>query len=328
MEYIALLIYPGTLMADYWKADVPIARSPGEPLVLLSLMLWAVIGVASVYCWRKARLLFFCVAWFFITILPVSNLPFAIGAGKAERFLYLPSAGFCLLVGSLFAMMARKIGKNWPLLVVLFLVLSGLAVRTYERNKDWKDNLTLALATLEISPTSPLFNQIAASEYRTRGELDRAVPLLQEAIRQRPEEASYHFNLGNVYLDLKDYNSAIASYQEAMRLKPGHVKAMNNLAQAQMSLGQNAEAVKTLTTLLSIDRRFEYAYPNLGSAYLRTGNLAEAARVYRAGLAVFPNFAELHLSLAQVLEKMGQAQEAAQEYQKAYALDSSLKTAK
>lgn len=325
MEYLALLIYPRTLMADYWKPDVPIARSPGEPLVLLSLLLWGVLVVAAVYSWRKARPLFFCIAWFFITVMPVSNLPFAIGLGKAERILYLPSAGFSLLVGGLFGLAGKKIGRIWPLMVVLIPILSILTIRTYERNKDWKNNLTLAQATLEVSPTSPLLNQIAASEYRTRGETEKGVSLLQEAIRQRPEEYSYHYNLGNVYLDLKQYNQAIASYQEALRLKPGYLKALNNLGQAQMGVGNNSDAVKTFTTLLSIDRKYQYAYPNLGSAYINLGNLAEAARIFREGLVVFPDFAELHLSLALVLEKMGQVDEAAQEHQKAIALDPSLK---
>lgn len=325
MEYLALLVYPRTLIADYWKPDVPIARSAAEPLVLLSLLLWVLLGVAAVWSWRKARSVFFCLGWFFITIFPVSNILLTIGVGKAERILYLPSAGFCLVIGALFAMVEKRIRKSWLLVLALIPVLLLFSIRTYVRNLDWKDNMTLALATLKVSPTSPLFNQMAAAEYRKRGENDRAIPLLQESIRQRPEEHLYHYNLGNVYLDLKQYDLAVASYQEALRLKPGYLEAMNNLGQAQMETGDNAEAVKTYTALLSMDRRYLKGYLNLGAAYFNLENFSEAARVLREGLTVTPDFGGLHLNLAAVLQKLGQSQEASQEYQKAIALDPSLK---
>ncbi|MFY9557948.1 MAG: tetratricopeptide repeat protein [Blastocatellia bacterium] len=325
MEYLALLIYPRTLIADYWKPDVPIARSAAEPLVLLSLLLWVLLGVVAVWSWRRARSVFFCLTWFFITIFPVSNILLAIGVGKAERILYLPSAGFCLVIGALFALVEKKMNKSWLIVLALIPVLLLFSIRTYTRNADWKDNMTLALATLKVTPTSPLFNQIAASEYRKLGENDKATPFLQEAIRQRPEEHSYHYNLGNVYLDLKQYDLAVASYQEALRLKPGYLEAMNNLGQAQMEKGNNAEAVKTYTALLSKDRSYLKAYLNLGAAYFNLENFGEAARVLREGLTVAPDFGGLHLNLSAVLQKMGQGQEAAQEYQKAISLDPSLK---
>jgi tetratricopeptide (TPR) repeat protein len=325
MEYLALLTFPRTLSADYWKPEVAIAHSPAEPLVLLSLLVWLALGIIAFVAWRRrARPLFLAQAWFFITILPVSNLLLAIGVGKAERILYLPSAGFCLFLGSLYGLAEKKVRKEWlllPLLPILFL----FAVRTYSRNADWKDNFTLALATLKVSPTSPTFNQIAASEYRKHGETDKAIPLLQNAIGQRPEEESYHYNLGNCYLDRKQYDMAIASYQEALRLKPGYMDALNNLGSAQMQAGKNADAIKTFTTILSISRGYVAAYLNLGTAYLNLGNLPEAARVFREGLALFPNNGGLHFNLAVILHQMGQAQEADQEYQKAIALDPALK---
>ena len=53
MEYIGLFIFPRTLLADYWKTDVPIATSLADPLVLLSFLLWT--GVAALAFTRLRR---------------------------------------------------------------------------------------------------------------------------------------------------------------------------------------------------------------------------------------------------------------------------------
>jgi protein O-mannosyl-transferase len=326
MEYLALLVYPATLSADYWRPDVPIARSPGEPLVLLSIFLWLALGGTAFFSWRRSLPIFFGLAWFFITIAPVSNFLITIGVGKAERILYLPSAGFCLVAGAVAGSLDKRFRRGKVLLLAALIpILVLFVLRTLERNEDWKDSLTLAKATLRVSPTSPLFNQIAAAEYRKLGDNEKAVPLLKEAISQRPEEYTYHYNLGNAYLDLKQYDLAIASYREVLRLNPNFLEALNNLGQAQMEMGNTAEAVKTYTTLLSMDPTYEKAYLNLGAAQFNLENLAEAARVLREGLARFPNSGVLHLNLAAVLNKMGQGQEAGREYQKAVVLDPSLK---
>jgi Flp pilus assembly protein TadD len=327
MEYLGLFFFPKTLSADYWKPDVPIARSGSEPLVLLSLVLWLMIGIIAVYCWRKRMPLFFALAWFFVTILPVSNLLFPIGVGKAERLLYLPSAGLCLFLGGL-NQINRKIARDWVVLLVLFPILLALTLRTYRRNFDWADNRTLALATLSVSPTSPLFNQIAASEDRKRGDSQHAEALLEEAIRQRPEEYSYRYNLGNAYLAQGKSDEAIASYQTALRLKPGDPDALNNLGQAQIQGGRNADAVETFTHLLTINPGYLAVYLNLGTAHLNLGQTAAAVQVFRQGLTFFPNHGGLHFNVAVALEQSGEKEKAADEYQQAFRLDPSLRNLK
>ena len=306
MEYLALFIFPYTLRADYWKPEVPIARSLFEPLVLLSLLLWMVLGIIAVYGWRKARLLCFSMAWFFITILPVSNVLLPIGVGKAERILYLPSAGFCLCVGWIYGRFEKQINKKWLLLLPLVLILSVFAVRTYYRNTDWKDDLTLALATLKVSPTSPIMNTRAALEYRKRGQQDKAIPLLQEAIRQRPNNASYHYELGFTF-DQKDLTGqATEEYRQAISLKPDHWEAHNNLGTVYFNNSQIDEAIKEFSTTLQIDPSNAVAHNNLGSAYARKGLLDQAIEQYSQALRLKPDYPDAQNNLRSVLQQKSQ----------------------
>ena len=325
VEYLALLIFPRVLSADYWKPEVPIAHSMTEPQVLLSMLVWVVAAVCSVFFWRKFPLLVFSMAWFFVTVLPMSNLLFTIGVGKAERILYLPSMGFCLLVAAIYVLAEPILRRKWLALIPLLPILILFGARTYARNGDWKDNLTLALATLKVAPTSLPASQIAAAEYRKRHETAEALPLLEEVVRQRPDGYTERYNLANTYLDLKQYDEAIASYREAIRLKSDYLDAMNNMGRAQNEAGKTADAIKTYTTILSLDRNYLPVYPNLASVYLKSGDFPQAARVCREGLAIFPNSGGLHMNLAIALNGMGQTQESAQEYQRAITLDPSLK---
>ncbi|HEY3129230.1 MAG TPA: tetratricopeptide repeat protein [Acidobacteriota bacterium] len=325
MEYLALLIFPRVLSADYWKPEVPIAHSMTEPQVLLSMSVWVVAVVYAVSLWRKFPLLVFSMAWFFVTVLPMSNLLFTIGVGKAERILYLPSMGFCLLAAAIYVLAEPILRRKWLALIPLLPILILFGTRTYVRNSDWKDNLTLALATLKVAPTSLPATQIAAAEYRKRHETAEALPLLEEVVRQRPDGYTERYNLANAYLDLKQYDEAIASYREAIRLKPDYLDAMNNMGRAQNEAGKTTDAIKTYTTILSLDRNYLPVYLNLASVYLKSGDFPQAARVCREGLAIFPNSGGLHMNLAIALNGMGQAQQSAQEYQRAITLDPSLK---
>ncbi len=323
MEYLGLLVWPGTLSAEYALPQVPIARSALEPPVLASLVLWPALAAAAILSRRRSRAIALGLVWFFLTILPVANVVLTIGVAKAERLLYLPSVGFCLVVGA-FVMMARdRVRGAWPVLLALLPVLAAFSVRTWVRNQDWRDNFTLALATLRTSPTSPIFNRILGVEYRRRGEYARAQPYLETALREaRPEYSGDSYNLGNNLLSLGNYDEAERMFRRALELRPDWSDAMNNLGQVQMLTGRNAEAVRTLTRILELDRSYLGAYNNLGTAYLDLGDAQGAARVFREGLTVAPANAQLHFNLAVALKALGQTAEALRERERAVALDS------
>jgi tetratricopeptide (TPR) repeat protein len=313
MEYLGLFVFPWTLRADYWYPEVPIARSPDEPLVFLSLMLWVALGIIAVYGLRKARPLFFSVALFFITILPVSNILFPIGVGKAERILYLPSAGFCIFVGWCYQRLEKQITKKWRLLPLLITILFLFAVRTYYRNADWKDDLTLALATLKVSPTSPLMNTRAALEYRKGGEQDKAIPLLEEAIRQRPDYATYDYELGLTYTQKGLLDQAMEEYRRAIKLRPDHLFAHENLGVAYFNKNQLDDAIKEFNIALQIDSNHASAHNNLGSAYTRKGLLDKAIEQYKEAVSLKPDFPEAHSNLGAVYVDKNQLDDAIKE---------------
>lgn len=94
-SYIKLLFFPINLNAVY---VVQHATSPVEISFILSLLLIVSVIVITYRLFFCSRILFFSVLWFSIALLPVMNI-IPIENIMAERYLYIPLVGFCILVG-------------------------------------------------------------------------------------------------------------------------------------------------------------------------------------------------------------------------------------
>lgn len=99
------------------------------------------------------------VAMMVIPFIPASNLVAYVGFVVAERVLYIPSLGFCLLVGHGFVILLEKLGdkrsrKNvaFLLTMTLILILITLAGRTIVRNRDWKSEEDLYRSGISVNP--------------------------------------------------------------------------------------------------------------------------------------------------------------------------------
>jgi Tfp pilus assembly protein PilF len=320
-EYLWLFVWPRTLLADYWVTDVPIARSLADGPALVSLILLVGLIVLVATKLRHQRTLVFSIAWFLVTILPASNLFFASGLGKAERILYLPSVGLCLVLGcAVLALDAWPQTRRATLTVALPAALLALSARTIRRNEDWRDTFTLASASLAVSPHSFLMNNLVARELVARGAAGQAVPLLEEALRQSPNKAQAHTLLGVAYYADKQTERAVAEYNKALQLDPRNAEALNDLGVVFLDQGNVNEAAKWFNAAISTAPRYADAHTNRGLVYLSAGRLDEAIQDFRAAIATDSTRAEAHNSLGVAYARSGRTTEAAAEFREALRL--------
>src|SRR5207249_10021490 len=110
----------------------------------------AAIAVALGVRRRHPALAFF-MGFSFLTLLPAANLLRLIGSIMAERFLYLPSVGFaaCLVI-SVYAACRRPPAAG----AFLAALILAYGVRTWARNRDWRDDLSLSLTSVAAAPAS------------------------------------------------------------------------------------------------------------------------------------------------------------------------------
>jgi hypothetical protein len=170
--YVRLVFIPRPLMVEY---IVPISRSVLQPTVLISLAILLAIGILWLFSYRRFPLIAFGIAWFFASLIPVSNI-IPLQAIMNERFLYLPSIGFCAILASPM-LLVRKEGKPFlyrASILALVLICGGYAALTYSRNRDWRDSLSLWTASVEASPAGTTSQYNLGLELFRRGRYDEA----------------------------------------------------------------------------------------------------------------------------------------------------------
>lgn len=91
-------------------------------------------------------------AFLALPFLPATNLFFYVGFVVAERVLYIPSVGFCLLVSFGVSVLYRKSNSKAVIKCVVGVLLLTMSVRTVVRNKDWQNEEALYRSGISINP--------------------------------------------------------------------------------------------------------------------------------------------------------------------------------
>ena len=73
----------------------------GDWRVLLSMLVYAAILWLAVRSWKSNKVVSFGIVFYLVTLSIVSNIVFPVGTHMAERFVFMPSLGFCLVVAAL-----------------------------------------------------------------------------------------------------------------------------------------------------------------------------------------------------------------------------------
>ena len=157
--YVKLLFIPHPLTHDYYPYHVPKVgwsdwRAIASLLLYLGLGIWAVLNL------RKRSVIAWSILYFLITLSIVSNLFVSVGTFMNERFAYMPSVAFCVLVGWFFARLLPawiQEQQERPSIVgaMMFLAVAALfSWRTATRIPDWKDEMALNVSAIQVSENS------------------------------------------------------------------------------------------------------------------------------------------------------------------------------
>ncbi len=157
--YLKLLFVPHPLTIDYYPYHVP-KVSWSDWRALLGLVLNVGMGLWALWNIRKRSVPAYAILFYLLTLSIVSNLFFSVGTFMNERFLYMPSLGFCILAGWFFARkmpewLKEKPDSAYPLGMIVFAIIAGLyAYRVVTRVPDWQSGFTLNRAAVRDSEGS------------------------------------------------------------------------------------------------------------------------------------------------------------------------------
>ncbi|RZF36725.1 hypothetical protein LSTR_LSTR005038 [Laodelphax striatellus] len=317
-----LLLWPQWLSYDWSMEAIPRVSSIFDPRNLITIavytLLFRCLKLGSTF---KNKSLLMCLAFLIIPFLPATNLFFYVGFVVAERVLYIPSVGFCFLVGLGYHLLLKKADfKLIRLCFVMMLVVLG--ARTHHRNRDWTDEESLYRSGIPINPPKSWGN--LGSVLSSQGRMEEAEYAFRKALEFRPNMADVHYNLGILQQGKGQYNEAIVSYQMAIKFRPSLALAHLNLGQLLASRGRCEEAEAVLRRCSQLDgaglkdQRTHYntrisALVHLGRMLSDRGHHSRAVDVYREAVHSMPEHYQpqtLYNLLGEELGKMGNHEEA------------------
>ncbi len=312
--YVKLLFAPLVLTHDYYPKQIPIIGW-GDLRAIASFALYAIMGLAALWGIYKKQAWAYGIAFYIITLSIVSNVVISIGTFMNERFLYIPSIGFCLIA-------ALAIGRWLPdwlnkrsndsqtttasniptiALAAFGLLLSAYVVRTMIRVPAWESNRTLFLTDVENSPNSTKVNTSAGGvllegienvkdQNQKRKRVTRAIKYLDKALVLYPSNPNALLLRGNAAVELdQDFDTALKYYSPLLDNNPNHPQVQKNISMiAEAADGKSVNKMISFIEQSIISRpglNTSLPFDALGILYGRKKNdLANAARYFEQAI--------------------------------------------
>jgi Flp pilus assembly protein TadD len=290
-QYLWKLLWPVDL-----RAFCPFHTPSGlfDPAVFGGVAALAVCGALFFFLWRRARPLSFGLLWTLISLAPVLNPRWMAPGAFAERYLYLPSVGFCWLLGwGLLRLRARAStrGAIWRrALATAFCILVALcSFRIVTRNRDWQNDFTLYTNTLAACPDAYYVRRALGAAYWEKGDAESAEREWREALKAAPQHSNTLSSLGLLYLNKANFPQAIEFLKKAVEFGPGNPDAHFFLGLAYVDTHSLQLAEPELRTAVSLVPSNTEARNTLAMLYLGEGRTAEAEEQFRQSVEIEPN---------------------------------------
>jgi tetratricopeptide (TPR) repeat protein len=300
--YIKSLVWPIGLSVFY---DIPYVTEADFKNFVLTC--GAVLCVA-ILLWRwakRSRAVAFAVIWLALPIIPVLNISvFYEGEVAHDRYLYLPSIGFAMLVALAIRHLnfgrARLFGEP-VILVVAVLTLACLCNQaTIRQASYWSDNFTLYSRGMSIAPNNFLAINNLGTALAKRGQHQEAIELYRQTLARKPLYWSANCNLGYSYYQLGKYDEAERYLERAIAIYPGEPRQFLCLGMTRMKLERLDEAANALRHALELKPEGADYHYALGSVLQRQGDLLGALSEFEAELAITPDHRAARKELTEI----------------------------
>lgn len=343
LTYLKLVIWPWPLSHDYYPLQLPII-SYSDYRMYLSLALY---GGLTFWAFKKLKNLNIAAwgwLWFIIALFPMSNILINVGTFLSERFLFIPSLGFAMIV--VYLLFSKAAAKKLSPKVrtgIGVAIIALYVIAVVVRMPAWKSNFTLFTTDVETSSNSAKVNNAAAGEYNRMAGLSnsteeqkkwarKALPKSNRALELHPRYKNAFLQKGNAYFYLKDYDAAIEQYENCLQLDPNDPDAKSNLAMAYRSAGQyyGEEKQDLATSVRYLNKAYEMQ-PNdyetlrlLGVAYGFSGRPDQAIRFFKKALQLKSGEAQPYYNIGAAYMQKGQLDSGQLYMERAKEIDPSL----
>lgn len=297
---LSKLILPLDLSMEYIYA---VPRHLFDPWVVSALLILPALCVMAVI-WRKTYpQMFFLLVLSAILWLPTANIVWYFSYFAADRYMYAPSAGLCIMA-VLISEQASAVLRRY-FVVGWFLILCICTVLTWKQAVVWRDEMSLYTQMLKVSPRSLEAMVGLSSAYFSAKNYDMSARYAQQAVVRDPTDERPFVNLGTLFDVSGKTDKAIEMYKTALKLNPGNFNSYVNLGVAYERANNLPDAELALDKALTLNNNFVPAWFNLGVVRYRKKDLPGARLAFSEVLMRDPSNPDALSNLSVVCKELG-----------------------
>jgi tetratricopeptide (TPR) repeat protein len=288
LKYFGLCWFPHPLSSDYSFNSI-LFRTFKSWDTLLSLALHLGLLYAGFKLVLKKHILGFAIAVYFAFLLMIGNILMDIGATMGERLLFHSTIGFVIALAWLILKGFEKLPASMNLIFKRVAFLSLITImtflygcKTWERNWDWKNDITLFLKDVETMPNSVLvlgnagarYIDLASTKTYVSNPHDTSLVQLKDLSKQSGEDDS------DITKTLKPKFGSIETY---------HVDSVDKVAFNKKRIAFLEKGLKYLKHAIELHPRYVNGYLNLGLGSYQLGRDRDALFYWKQAEALYPN---------------------------------------
>lgn len=331
-DYIRLLFYPHPLTHDYYPYHIPV-MDWGRIGSIASFFLYAGLAVLAFRGLKRKTPVSYGILYYFITLSIVSNIVVVVGTFMNERFLFMPSLGFAIVLAYLLTRYLPSLEVKNPVFrtvayAITVVYLAGFAFRTLTRVPVWKNPLTLNGAAVTVSENSArsncfmataLYNKARGAEdpQEKQGLIQEAGYFIRRSLDILPKYGSanqmYAGVLAEEYLVDRDLDKLLNGYLGILRNRP---KVTYIYQFTEYLIKSNVNRTKISDFL------YNAGYEIIGKQHRR---VEDGMDYIQKGLAYNPNSGRLNYAAGKLFERMGDAAQANTYLSRAYSINPALR---
>jgi protein O-mannosyl-transferase len=273
-----------------------------------------ILGAGLLLAWGavRSKTVAFTVPWLLFPLITLVDLRILPRDDFAhDRFLYLPSVGFAVIVGYLIQRLpaSRRTVAGYPFsrILVTTLLCSALTIGTIWQSSYFQDDQHFYTHGYRVAPDNILAKANYAALLGEQGKLAASAELLSEVVSKEPDDWSATYNLGLTCYKLNRLEGAVRFLSRATALAPASPGPYLYLGLARLKLGMKNEAESALRRAIALQPDGYGYHFALGMVLKSRGELTRALDEFQAELQHHPEneAAQKEIEQVRALQKQG-----------------------
>ncbi|MDD5292657.1 MAG: tetratricopeptide repeat protein [Candidatus Omnitrophica bacterium] len=286
----------------------PLVKSILDYEVFISILFLFLLVVGVIKSYRRSRPIFFAMLWFFIAILPVSNIFFRLANMFALRYVYFPLVGLSIAAAIVIMKFVnfpaiKKISPSADKVVMLFVVGLCIAV-TVPQNIAWRNDFTFGQNQVAYYPYIAEPYQAIAKHYFERGYFQKSIDNLKMSLKYKPIDSLSYNDMGVCYFELGMFDEAVKALNIAIQIRPDFIEAHYNLGIIYLNKKDFHKAAEFFEKTIKFDPLYTEAYNNLAVSYIQIDRREDAIKMFEKALEISPHHELVEANLKALTESL------------------------